>query len=63
MVALECAKAGLTGRANMELIMLCEGNDVLPVRQAMDRLNALIADASLHDTRAQNPAKFIHGMM
>ncbi len=57
MVALECAKAGLTGRANMELIMLCEGNDVWPVRQAMDCLNALIADALLHNALSQNPDK------
>jgi hypothetical protein len=42
MVALNCVKDGLAGQAQIEMIMLCEGNDVNRAIIAMDSLNALI---------------------
>jgi hypothetical protein len=43
MAAIDCVRSGATGQAKIELIMLCEGNDVVPALDAMDRLNNLIA--------------------
>ncbi len=52
MRALECANAGALGQAKMELIMLCEGNNVIPALDAMERLNQTIADFLASNLRA-----------
>lgn len=44
MTALDCVRAGAIGQAKIELIMLCEGNDVIPALDAMSRLNSLIVE-------------------
>ncbi len=43
MTALVCDSAGMSGQTHMQLIMLCEGNDVTHVAAAMTRLNSLIS--------------------
>lgn len=50
MIALDCAGDGRLGQAQMELIMLCEGNDVDEALSAMDDLNRVIAEFELSKT-------------
>ncbi|MCF2905404.1 hypothetical protein L0666_10410 [Octadecabacter sp. CECT 8868] len=57
MTALECVRIGATGQAKLELIMLCEGNDVTPALNAIDYLNRLIVDFLCTDLQAPHISK------
>ncbi|SMX30872.1 hypothetical protein [Octadecabacter ascidiaceicola] len=52
MRALDNIHNGSTGQARMELIMLCEGNDVAPALDAMERLSQLIQASQLSNTQS-----------
>ena len=57
MLALDSTNSGAA--AKMELIMLCEGNDVTLALNAMNHLNQLIAEFLASDTQTPRPADHI----
>jgi len=60
MTALRYVRANLHGQAQMELIMLCEGNDVDKAANALVRLATTLADYELSETR---PTVFTNGIV